>query len=74
MKGTFILGVALILIGAAILGYRQFSYKTRETVLEVGSLKATAERTKTVPVSPIIGWTLIGGGACVLVVGARLKT
>ena len=74
MKSTLILGIALVLIGAAILGYREFSYKTRETVLEVGPIKATAERTKTVPVPPILGWALIGGGACVLIFSTRAKT
>ena len=37
-------------------------------------IKATAERTKTVPLSPILGWALIGGGALVLVSHARSKT
>lgn len=74
MKNTLLIGIAMILIGAAVLGYRQFSYKTQETVLEIGPLKATAERTKTVPLSPIIGWVLIGGGACVLVFSARSGT
>ena len=74
MKSKLILGLVLILLGAAILGYRQLSYKTRETVLEVGPVKATAERTKTVPVPPILGWALIGGGAGVLVFAARSKT
>jgi hypothetical protein len=74
MKNTLILGIALILVGAAILAYRQFSYQTKETVLEIGPLKATAERTKTVPLPPILGWALIGGGAVVLVYSVRSKT
>ena len=74
MKNTLILGIALILIGAAILAYGHFSYRTRETVLQIGPIKATAETTKTVPVPPILGWALIGGGACVLVFSARSKT
>ena len=74
MKNTLILGIILILLGAAILAYHQFSYKTRETVVEIGPIKATAERTKTVPIPPILGWALIGGGACVLVFRARSKT
>ena len=74
MKNNLILGIALILIGAGILAYRQFSYRTQETVLEVGPIKATAERTKTVPLPPILGWALIGGGACVLVFFGRSKT
>lgn len=73
MKGTLILGIILLIAGSAVLAYQQFSYKTRETVLEVGPLKATAERTKTVPLSPVIGWVLIGGGVCVLVIAGRSK-
>jgi len=61
-------------MGAAMLAYQQFSYKTRETVLEIGPLKATAEGTKTVPLPPILGWAFIGGGAVVLAFSARLKT
>ena len=74
MKNTLILGIALILVGAAILAYGQFSYRSRETVLKIGPINATAETTKTVPVPPILGWALIGGGACVLVFSARSKT
>jgi len=70
MKNTITLGVALLIIGAAMLAYGHFSYKTQETVLEVGPIKATAEHTKTVPLPPIIGWALVGGGAVVLVFGA----
>jgi len=74
MKNNLIIGIALIVIGAAILAYGHFSYRTRETVLEVGPIKATAERTKTVPLPAILGWVLIGGGACVLVFSGRSKT
>jgi hypothetical protein len=74
MKNKMILGIALIIIGAGILAYRQFSYRTQETVLEVGPIKATAERTGTVPLPPIIGWVLIVAGASVLVLPARSKT
>ena len=74
MKNTLILGIALILLGAAVLAYHQFSYRTRETVLEIGPIKATAEKTHTVPMPPILGWALVGGGACVLVFSARAKS
>ena len=74
MKNTLILGITLILIGAAVLAYHHFSYRTRETVLEIGPIKATAERTHNVPLPPILGWALIGGGAGVLVLSARSKT
>jgi hypothetical protein len=74
MKNTLIPGITLIIIGAAILAYGQFSYRSRETVLKIGPINATAETTKTVPVPPILGWALIGGGACVLVFSSRSKS
>lgn len=70
MKGILILGVALIVIGAALLGYDHYSYTTNETILQIGPITATAERTHTVSWPPIIGWLLIGGGACVLALAA----
>ena len=73
MNNKSILGIILIIIGAAILAYGHFSYQSRETVLEVGPIKATAERTHNVPVPPILGWALIGGGAAVLVFSGRSK-
>ena len=66
MKTTLILGIALIVIGAAVLGYDHYSYTTQENILQIGPITATAERTHTVSLPPIIGWLLIGGGACVL--------
>lgn len=74
MKPTLVIGIALILAGAAILVYRQFSYQSRETVLKLGPIQATAETTKTVPLPPVLGWVLLGAGACVLVVGVKSKS
>jgi len=73
MKTQSILGIILIFLGAAILAYGHFSYQSRETVIEVGPIKATAEKTHNVPIPPILGWALIGGGAVVLVFSARSK-
>jgi len=70
MKLTLILGVALIVMGAAVLGYDHYSYTTTEQVLQIGPLTANAERTHTVSLPPILGWLLIGGGACALIYGA----
>ncbi len=66
MKNLLIAGIALIVIGAAVLGYDHYSYTTRETVLQVGPITATADRTHTVSIPPIIGWLLLGGGTGLL--------
>lgn len=73
MKTILIVSVALIVAGAAVLGYDHYSYTTREKVLQIGPITATAERTHTVALSPILGWLLIGGGACMLAFAALSK-
>jgi len=70
MKSLFITGAVLIAIGSAVLGYDHYSYTTRENVLKIGPITATAERTHTVSIPPILGWLLVGGGACVLAFAA----
>jgi hypothetical protein len=73
MKSIFILGVVLIVMGAAVLGYDHYSYTTTEKVLQIGPLSATAERTHTVSLPPILGWLLVGGGVCAVIFGALSK-
>lgn len=60
-------------MGAAVLGYDHYSYTTTVKVLQIGPLTATAERTHTVSLPPILGWLLAGGGVCALVFGMRSK-
>ncbi len=69
-----ILGIILIVIGAALLAYGYITYQSRDTVLEVGPIKATADRTHHVSVPPVIGWVLVGAGVCVVIFGSRSKT
>lgn len=66
MKTILILGIAMIVIGAAVLGYDHYSYTTTENILQIGPITATAEETHTVSLPPILGWLLIVGGACAL--------
>jgi hypothetical protein len=68
-----IAGVSLIVIGAAVLGFDHYSYNTTETVLKVGPVTATAERTNTVSFPPLLGWLLVVGGACALGFAAYSK-
>lgn len=64
-----ILGIALIVLGIVALAYGGFTYTTREKVLEIGSLQATALKEKTIPIAPIAGIAaLVGGFALVFLV------
>ena len=73
MKSSVMIGVLLIVLGAAALFYKSFSYKSEETVLQIGSLKATAETEKNVPIPNILGIVAIVAGVMVIAVGGRGK-
>ena len=73
MKSSVIVGVLLIILGVAALVYKNFSYTTEETVFQIGSLKATAETEKNIPIPDVLGIIAIVAGVVVIVVGGRKK-
>ena len=74
MKTALIAGIALIIAGAAVLGYDQYTYTTKEQVLKIGPVEATAEKEHTVSLPPVLGWVLVAGGVCVLILGLSRKS
>lgn len=66
-----ILAILLIVFGAISLAYGGITYTTREKVLDVGPIEATAERHKTVPLPPILGGIALAAGIGLLVVGSK---
>jgi hypothetical protein len=54
--------------------YQGITYTSRETVLDIGPLHATADREKTLPLPPILGIVAVAGGAVLLYVGGRKRT
>jgi hypothetical protein len=73
MKPIAILGVLLIVLGLAALVYQGVTYTSRETVIDIGPITATADRQKTMPIPPVIGILAVAGGVALLVVGARKR-
>ena len=71
MKTFTLLGIVLIVLGLAALAYQGFTYTTRETVIDIGPIKATADREKTVPLPPILGIVAVAGGVALMIAGAR---
>ena len=70
-SGVLVIAIVLIAIGVVSLAYQGITYTTREKVLEVGPIKATAEKERTIPLPPILGGLALAGGVVLLVVGAR---
>jgi hypothetical protein len=73
MKPAAMLGLVLIVLGIAALAYQGFTYTTRDTLLDMGPLHATAEHQRTVPLPPIVGGAAVIGGIVLLVTGMRAR-
>jgi uncharacterized membrane protein HdeD (DUF308 family) len=71
MKTFTLLGIVLIALGIAALVYEGFTYTTRETVIDIGPIEATAERERTFPLPPILGIAAIAGGVALMMTGRR---
>jgi len=71
MKSTSTAAIILIVLGVVALAYQGITYTERETVLDLGPIHATADRQKTIPLSPIIGIAAVAGGVVLLITGAR---
>ena len=74
MKPIAVFGVLLVVLGLVALIYQGITYTTRETVIDIGPLHATAEREKTVPLPPVLGIVAVAGGVVLLVAGGRKRT
>jgi hypothetical protein len=70
-SGVLIVAVILIAIGVVSLAYQGITYTTREKVLEVGPIKATAEKKQTLPLPPVVGGLALAGGVVLLVAATR---
>lgn len=68
-----IVGIILIVVGAIALAYGGITYTSREKVLDIGPIEATAEREKTIPLPPVLGGLAVAGGVVLLVAGSRKK-
>jgi len=72
MKIT-IAGVVLIVLGAAALLYQGIGYTSRETVVDIGPIHATADRERTLPLPPVVGIAAVAGGIILLVSAVRKR-
>lgn len=61
----------MIALGLAALAYQGFTYTTRETVVDIGPIHATADREKTVSLPPVFGIAAVAGGVALVFVGSR---
>lgn len=71
MKPMVIIGIILIVLGIAVFAYQGITYTTREKVVDIGPIQVTAEKTRTLPMQPIMGAIALVGGIVLLIMGSK---
>jgi hypothetical protein len=71
MKTNSLIGIFLIVIGIIAFAYQGISYTSREKVIDIGPLQVTADKTRTLPLPPIVGGIALVGGIVLLVMGNK---
>ena len=66
-----IIAIILIAVGVVVFTYQGITYTTREKVVDLGPIQMTADKTKTIPLPPVLGAIALVGGILVLVVGNK---
>jgi hypothetical protein len=67
-------GILFIVLGGFALAYQGFTYTHREKVLDLGPIRATAEKHDHVSIPPILGGLALLGGIVMLVAGVQKKS
>jgi uncharacterized membrane protein len=71
MKTYTLIGIILIVIGIVALAYQGITYTTREKVVDIGPIQMTAEKTRRLPLPPLVGGVALVGGIVLLVMGNK---
>ena len=66
-----IIAIILIALGIAAFAYQGITSTNREKVVDLGPIQVTSEKTRRLPLPPIVGAIALVGGIVVLVVGSK---
>lgn len=71
MQKTRSIAIALVLIGVVALAYQGITYTTREKTLDLGPVQVTREKTRNIPLPPILGALALTGGIGLLMAARK---
>ena len=71
IKPITLVGIALIVLGIVAFAYQGITYTSREKIIDIGPIQATADTQKTIPLSPLFGGLVLAGGIVLVIVRAR---
>ena len=64
-----VVGIVLIVLGLVGLAYGGLTYTTRESVVDIGPIHASREKSHNIPLPPIAGALALIGGVVLLATG-----
>ncbi len=71
MKTKTLIGIVLVALGIVAIAYQGISIKTPEKAIDLGPVQVTHDKTRTLPLPPIVGAVLLVGGIILLVGGNK---
>jgi uncharacterized membrane protein YidH (DUF202 family) len=71
MKTNTLLAIILIAVGIVAFAYQGITYTTREKAIDLGPVHVTTEKTRTLPLPPIVGAIALVGGIALLIMGTK---
>jgi hypothetical protein len=66
-----IAGIILLVLGVVGVLWGGITYTTREKIIDLGPIQATADKQHSLPIAPLASAVLVAAGAAVLVVSRR---
>jgi hypothetical protein len=66
-----IVGIILIVIGVVALAVQGINYTTKEKIIDLGPVEASAENEHHIPLPPILGGVALAGGVALMIAGSR---
>lgn len=68
MKPITHIGLVLIVLGVGGLAYKGITYTKRKKIIDIGPIEASADKRKTIPLSPLLGGLSLAGGIALVII------
>jgi hypothetical protein len=68
-----LVGIVFIVLGVLALVYQGIQYTTKEKIVDIGSIKISADTKKTIPLPPIVGGIALVSGVALILADRRKK-
>jgi hypothetical protein len=71
MRTNTLLAVILIAVGIVAFAYQGITFTTREKAVDLGPVHVITDKTRTIPLPPIVGAIALVGGVVLLIMGNK---